>query len=182
MLELLTRIYAEYEYLKYTAQNSFTLNDLTKKLYGDLRDRSGPRNLNLFLFEKNVKTLPLWQAWRLWTCWSRCISTTQRSPGSNRSRGLTVTTQLLSSQVTLPPPSPSPSSPPLSPSWSTLAQSGVERSVYYSRHARDMVASLIQSSKEFAFVTSIRYMQPDIISQMSFPPKIQGVSDPPGPQ
>jgi len=34
--------------------------------------------------------------------------------------------------------------------------SGVERSVYYSRHARDRVASLIQSSKEFAFVTSIR--------------------------
>ena len=135
------------------------------------------------LIEKNVKTLPLWQAWRLWTCWSRCISTTQRSPGSNRSRGLTVTTQPLSSQVTLPPPSPTSSasptsSPPLSPSWSTLAQSGVERSVYYSRHARDMVASLIQSSKEFAFVTSIRYMQPDIISQMSFPPKIQGGSDP----
>ena len=38
--------------------------------------------------------------------------------------------------------------------------SGVERSVYYSRDARDRVASLIQSSKEFAFVTSIRLTTP----------------------
>ena len=37
-----------------------------------------------------------------------------------------------------------------------LCNAGVERSVYYSRQARDRVASLIQSSKEFAFVTSIR--------------------------
>ena len=37
-----------------------------------------------------------------------------------------------------------------------FVDAGVERSVYYSSQARDRVASLIQSSKEFAFVTSIR--------------------------
>ena len=40
--------------------------------------------------------------------------------------------------------------------WCSATFPGVERSVYYSAHARDRVASLIQSSQEFAFVTSIR--------------------------
>ena len=40
--------------------------------------------------------------------------------------------------------------------WWSATFPGVERSVYYSAHARDRVASLIQSSQEFAFVTSIR--------------------------
>ena len=44
--------------------------------------------------------------------------------------------------------------------------SGVERSVYYSRDARDRVASLIQSSKEFAFVTSIRLKHLDHTSHI----------------
>ena len=121
------------------------------------------------------------QVWRLSTCLSRWICTTPRSPGCNRNLGLIVTILQLSSQVQhhhYPHPvcqcsfitiDSSLSAPLLQVDffnlhhlqfhgrcWWSATFPGVERSVYYSAHARDRVASLIQSSQEFAFVTSIR--------------------------
>ena len=121
------------------------------------------------------------QVWRLSTCLSRWICTTPRSPGCNRNLGLIVTILQLSSQVQhhhYPHPvcqysfitiDYSLSAPLLQVDffnlhhlqfhgrcWCSATFPGVERSVYYSAHARDRVASLIQSSQEFAFVTSIR--------------------------
>ena len=50
-------------------------------------------------FQRPLNQAPPSQAWRLSTCWSRCSFTTRRTPGCNRSRGLTVITLRLFSQV-----------------------------------------------------------------------------------
>ena len=55
--------------------------------------------LRVSVFQRPLNQAPPSQAWRLSTCWSRCSFTTRRTPGCNRSRGLTVITLRLFSRV-----------------------------------------------------------------------------------